>query len=599
MKRFLNKKIRLVRLAALVFLIIGALILNISWAEIESFKVESGYYGVDNDNMVISGVLSGVSASDFLSRCYSSAALAVSDGIVKTGSVVSNGFYSYAVAVTGDVDCDSAVSDGDIAVLSDYISGGVELSDAQLTAADVNGDGTIDQNDVTLLESCVIGSVQLEAHKSQSAETPSNFRLLELGTQASWTRDDGKKVKYKSSDEEIVTVDESGNITPVAAGTAVITAKTGRRVDTMLVTVLTDTVQISLEDAVTVMTGSTKKLTPSFNHPYTQDITWTSSDEAVATVSQDGEITPVSGGSAVITATISNGQSASVDVSVINTAQELGFSKEKFNFKLGETAKLGLTLSPADSNDPITWTSSDESIATVDENGNITGHAYGVATVTATAKYSGLTASCEIEIRQTKQVALTFDDGPGMYTAKFLDFLREKDIKVTFFMIGNLISRYPETVKQMAADGHELGYHSYDHSFQTTIEISKVKSDFSKTQDILYELTGRKATVWRSPGGFYNDATLSAVALPHIYWSVDTRDWEPKNQNADFVKNSILSQAKDGAIILCHDIYESTVDGAIEAIKVMLDEGYEFLTVTELLSRHGETPQASVTYKAG
>ena len=104
-------------------------------------------------------------------------------------------------------------------------------------------------------------------------------------------------------------------------------------------------------------------------------------------------------------------------------------------------------------------------------------------------------------------------------------------------------------------------------------------------------------TVWRTPGGGYNDRVLQALPLPHIMWSVDTLDW--KNRNAASVRYSILNNAKDGSIILMHDLYGTTVDGAISAMKEMQAGDYEFVTVTELLSRNGTPPKASTTYFRG
>ena len=111
------------------------------------------------------------------------------------------------------------------------------------------------------------------------------------------------------------------------------------------------------------------------------------------------------------------------------------------------------------------------------------------------------------------------------------------------------------------------------------------------------ELTGREFTVWRTPGGDYNSRVLSCVPVPHIMWSVDTLDW--KNRNSYSVYSAIMNQARDGSIILMHDLYGTTVDGATQAMKEMLAGDYEFLTVTELLSRKGTAPKPSTNYFNG
>ncbi len=572
-------------------------ILCVSWTRTGEFEIISGYYSVDNDKMLIGGIYAGASEEDVLDRLYCEKPLMI-DGGVKTGAVITNGLYSYALAVTGDADGDGAVTEADVSELESCLRGETALSAAASFACDIDGDGTVNENDISAVKELISGDGRISGNKSVTADLVDGFYMLQCGTSAKLSQFEGaENVEYLSENDKIASVSQDGTVTAHETGTTMITARAGKESARLLITTITDSVNISLENSVTVFCGEGQTLVPRFNHPSNMAVTWQSSDAGVAEVTAEGDIKGVSAGSATITATLENGNTASTEINVVQRAESISFDKEFYKCKYNTAKKLGVIS--GGSNEPVTWTSSDESIATVGEDGTVYGVGYGTVTITATTQYTGLSAQCQVEICDFKQVALTFDDGPGMYTAKLLDFLREKDINATFFMIGNLISRYPETVKQMAADGHELGYHSYDHSFQTTIDLAKVSSDFDKTQQILYELTGRRATVWRSPGGFYNDATLNAVALPHIYWSVDTKDWEPKNQNAEFVKNSILSQAKDGAIILCHDIYSSTVDGAIEAIKVMLDDGYEFLTVTELLSRHGETPQASVTYKFG
>ena len=198
------------------------------------------------------------------------------------------------------------------------------------------------------------------------------------------------------------------------------------------------------------------------------------------------------------------------------------------------------------------------------------------------------------------QVALTFDDGPGNGTNRFLDYLETTDAKVTFFLVGNRIKMnksYTKAVKRMAEQGHEIGYHSYAHKSQPSLTTAKITSDFKKSNKILKEVTGQEFTLWRTPGGAYNDRVVNAGPLPHIMWSSSTADW--KTRNADKVYNSILKLAKDGQIILLHDLHETTVTGAIRAMKKLEKEGYEFVTVTELLSRDGTPPKPHKTYFKG
>jgi peptidoglycan/xylan/chitin deacetylase (PgdA/CDA1 family) len=222
--------------------------------------------------------------------------------------------------------------------------------------------------------------------------------------------------------------------------------------------------------------------------------------------------------------------------------------------------------------------------------------AYGSATVTVTGKYSGLSASCTVKVCDVIQVAMTFDDGPSAHTAKLLDFLKEYDIKVTFFLVGEMIPYYGEAVKREVAEGHEIGYHSYDHTIQTTISTDRIIQDYEKTSKMLKDLTGAEFTLWRSPGGGYNQRVLDAIPVPHIYWSVDTKDWQTKN--ADKVCSAILKNATDGSIILLHDIYPSSVEAALTLIDRLQQEGYVFVTVQELLSLYHIPVQPGVMYRS-
>ena len=193
-----------------------------------------------------------------------------------------------------------------------------------------------------------------------------------------------------------------------------------------------------------------------------------------------------------------------------------------------------------------------------------------------------------------KQIALTFDDGPSVHTERLLDFLEEEGIHATFFLVGDRIGNYREIVRRQVLEGHEIGYHSYSHTDQTLLSSQRIFDDFCRSNQELYELTGREYTLWRAPGGSFNQRVLDAVPLPHIHWSADTRDWETKNAAA--VCSSILKSAGDGVIILLHDLYSTSVDGAIRAIKSLQSQGYEFVTVSELLSRNGEPPQNCINY---
>lgn len=287
----------------------------------------------------------------------------------------------------------------------------------------------------------------------------------------------------------------------------------------------------------------------------------------------------------------------SVTTNTVRILASSSFKSSKYDVALNKTKSLAsqLNFSTAEG---IKWTSSDPAIATVSSSGVVTGLQKGTVTITALGKVTRTKATCKVEVGHTKMIALTFDDGPSTHTARLLDYLEENtDVKVTFFMVGNRINSYKTSVKRVAEQGHEIGYHSYDHSTQTNLASSTITSHYQKSNKILKDLTGKSFTLWRTPGGSYNQRVLDCVPLPHIYWSVDTLDW--KYRNATTVYNAIMNNAKDGAIVLLHDLHGTSVDGAIKAIAQLKKQGYELVTVTELLSRDGTPPKAGKTYFNG
>lgn len=185
-----------------------------------------------------------------------------------------------------------------------------------------------------------------------------------------------------------------------------------------------------------------------------------------------------------------------------------------------------------------------------------------------------------------KLIALTFDDGPGPYTSRLLDGLAARGVKATFFMLGQNVERYTKTVRRIYDEGHQVASHTYDHPALTTKSDSQVCWQINHTADILNEITGLNTNyLLRPPYGDCNSRILSLIGTPAILWSIDPEDW--KSRNAYTVRDRIVSNAFDGAIILAHDIYSTTVDGALMAVDKLLAQGYEFVTVSELFRRRG------------
>lgn len=278
----------------------------------------------------------------------------------------------------------------------------------------------------------------------------------------------------------------------------------------------------------------------------------------------------------------------------LESASILAFDRGLYKVKPGNFRRLRLAGIHKNNHEALIWASSDPSIAQVSADGTVYGVRYGDVTITVTGKGSGLSASCEVSVCDVRQVAVTFDDGPSGYTPQLLDYLKSRNIRVTFFLVGYLIGYYSDTVQRQASEGHEHGYHSYNHQNHLLLSSQQITDDFRAANTVLKRITGQGFTLWRSPGGDFDGRVLSCIHLPHIYWSVDTRDWA--SRNADAVYNKIISEAKDGSIILMHDLYPSTIEGASRALDALLAAGYDFLTVSELLARDGKPAQNCINY---
>lgn len=191
-------------------------------------------------------------------------------------------------------------------------------------------------------------------------------------------------------------------------------------------------------------------------------------------------------------------------------------------------------------------------------------------------------------------VALTFDDGPGPRTNELLDVLEANNAHATFFMLGQKVSRYGDTVKRMLEVGCELGNHSFDHPQLTKLDAAGIQSEIGDTNNLIAEAAGQPATVMRPPYGAINDNVKANVGLPMIMWSIDTLDWKTKNTQATI--DNVLNNVKDGDIVLMHDIHTTSVDAAIDLIPKLIANGYQLVTVSELAEARGVTMENGGRY---
>lgn len=183
---------------------------------------------------------------------------------------------------------------------------------------------------------------------------------------------------------------------------------------------------------------------------------------------------------------------------------------------------------------------------------------------------------------ETKQVALTFDDGPHrVYTKMLLDGLAKRKVRATFFVIGKNIPGNEELIARMQQEGHLIGNHTYDHVKISDLSGEEACEQVEKTSALVREITGEDTEFVRPPFGAWNKSMEGAFTMIPVMWDVDPLDWTTKNR--ELIEQRVLEDVSSGDIILLHDYYESSVEAALELVDQLLAQGYEFVTVDELI----------------
>lgn len=177
-------------------------------------------------------------------------------------------------------------------------------------------------------------------------------------------------------------------------------------------------------------------------------------------------------------------------------------------------------------------------------------------------------------------IALTFDDGPSKYTNKILKLLKDNNAVGTFFVIGNKVETYQDTILEMYKNGNEIGNHSYNHKWLTRLTEEEFNEQITKTGDIIKQITGFTPKLLRPTYGSINKKIRSMSPLEITMWTVDTRDWS--NTNYQKIAEKALKEIKDGDIVLMHDIYERSYKALEIILSKLKKQGYQFVTVSEL-----------------
>jgi chitin deacetylase len=193
------------------------------------------------------------------------------------------------------------------------------------------------------------------------------------------------------------------------------------------------------------------------------------------------------------------------------------------------------------------------------------------------------------QVAPEKPIALTFDDGPWPNsTSQVLDVLKKSNVKATFFMVGMQVQKYPQLLKQVVANGHAIGNHTWSHQYDH-YNASAAAREIDRTAELVYKTTGVKTSLFRPPAGILNNGLVNYAhekKYAVVMWSVDSKDWRSRRTTRQAFIDNVLKEAKPGGIVLLHDgggDRSNTVQALPQLIAQLKKHGYKFVTVPELL----------------
>lgn len=188
------------------------------------------------------------------------------------------------------------------------------------------------------------------------------------------------------------------------------------------------------------------------------------------------------------------------------------------------------------------------------------------------------------------KIALTFDDGPeAHWTPMLLDILKQENVKATFFVIGKNVEAYPDILRRIVREGHAVGNHTYSHANLSKLTPAEIEAEIDKCDKAIEKVIGRKPTLVRPPYGFHNNQTdswLTNKGKVIILWSTDTKDWV--GLTANVIEDKVISNARNGMIVLQHAGNNPKLGGSLEAIPDIIhnlrQKGFELVRIPELLN---------------
>lgn len=269
---------------------------------------------------------------------------------------------------------------------------------------------------------------------------------------------------------------------------------------------------------------------------------------------------------------------------------------DKRTLRVGDSIQLSVKITPKDATyQEVIWTSSNDDYVEITEDGKMIpkekGANHKVKITAASDDGSNIKVTKTFRILpqidpQKPMVAITYDDGPHpTITEQVLDALEENNAVATFFMLGENIKGKEEFIKRSKNLGNELCSHSYDHPQLTKLSAEKIQKQMKDTDKIIEDIIGEKAPLMRPPYGAYDQKVRDNVGKPMILWTVDTLDWEHKDPEKTY---EACMAAKDGDIILMHDIQASSGEAAGKIYKGLQEKGFQLVTVSEMYEARGQ-----------
>lgn len=300
------------------------------------------------------------------------------------------------------------------------------------------------------------------------------------------------------------------------------------------------------------------------------------------------------------------------DISVKAAEKKVKLNKKKITLTTGDWKKLKLKNGDF-AIDDIEWSTSDKAVAKVSRKGWVVALVKGECTIKAKVKATGKTYKCKVTVNapdiskrvidpEKPIIALTFDDGPGPNTSGLLETLKTYGATATFFMCysnGSGFRVYSDVVREVYNAGCEVANHTQNHPQLTKCSASKIDDEVNGNADKLAELVGKgQRFLLRPPYGAFNDTVKQIANVPLIIWSVDSLDWKYKTQSncTELIMKEVKAQAKDGGIILMHDIHKTSCEAVKTVLPWLIQQGYQVCSVSEMFEARGVELENGVSY---